>query len=120
MLRLLIAHTILLFAAEAQEPSTLTGVVQDSAGWKVLNSQVSIRLAGQKKVVGTAITNHSGVFLLSNLEPRTYDVCFASAGHVGICETSVVLKPGLNHLGQIRLQRDIQGGISIGAPAPQP
>ena len=94
--------TAILCAAQIQEPAKLTGLVEDIAGWKVLNGRVSIRLAGQKKVVATAITNHSGVFTLSNLEPRTYDICFASTGLVGICQTLLAVKPGLNDLGSIR------------------
>ncbi len=122
MLRLLLAFTALLYPAQVQdqskEPSKLTGVVQDAAGWKVLNAQVTVKFAGRKKVIATAITDHKGGFTLSNVESGTYDVCFASTGYVAVCETAVVLKPGLNNLGPIRLRRDIQGGISIESPAP--
>jgi hypothetical protein len=122
MLRYLLALTALSYTAQAQgqfkEQSKLTGVVQDAAGWKVLNAQVTVKFAGRKKVIATGITDHKGSFTLSNVEGGTYDVCFASTGYVCICETAVVLKPGLNNLGPIRLQRDIQGGISIESPAP--
>jgi hypothetical protein len=124
MPRLLLAFTALLYLAQAQDQlngrAKLTGVVQDAAGWKVLNAQVTVKFAGRKKVIATAITDHKGSFTLSNVEAGTYDVCFASTGYVGICETAVVLKPGLNNLGPIRLRRDIQGGISIESPAPEP
>jgi uncharacterized membrane protein YeiH len=122
MLRLLLAFTALLYTAQAQEQlkelSKLTGIVEDAAGWKVLNAQVAVRLAGRKKVIATAITDHKGGFTLSDVGAGTYDICFASTGYVGICETAVLLKPGLNNLGPIRLRRDIQGGISFESPAP--
>ncbi|USK42072.1 carboxypeptidase regulatory-like domain-containing protein [Cytobacillus oceanisediminis] len=75
------------------QPASIRGRVTDaSTGEPVLNAGVVTVISGSGIIVAQTLTDEEGNYILSNLQPRTYNVIFSAEGYVRKT-ISVVLAP---------------------------